>query len=85
MKKGNSYKTFLGFLLILITVVFIIYSVVISWVLRDGLGPDAIDSNGLIAFQRFLRSLGPMLLIASPIGTIGLWLASPILRQNRRK
>jgi hypothetical protein len=85
MKKGNFYRAFLGFLLILIDVVFIIYSVALSWALRDGLGPDAIESQGLIAVQRFLRSLGPMLLIASPIGAIGLWLASPILYQNSRK
>jgi hypothetical protein len=85
MKKGNSYRTFAGFLLILIAVVFIIYSVVVSWIFRDGLGPDAIDSNGLIAVQRFLSGVTPMSLIAIPVGTIGLWLASPILRQNRRK
>jgi hypothetical protein len=85
MKTGNSYRTFSGFLLILIAVVFIIYSVVVSWVLRDGLGPDAIDSHSLIAVQRFLSGLAPMLLIASPIGAIGLWLISPILWQNSRK
>jgi hypothetical protein len=84
MKKGNSYRTFLGFLLILISIVFIIFSVLVSWVLRDGLGPDSIDSNGLIAVQRFLSGVTPMSLIAIPIGTIGLWLASPILRQNNR-
>jgi hypothetical protein len=85
MKTGNSYRTFSGFLLILIAVVFIIYSVVVSWVLRDGLGPDAIGSHSLIAVQRFLSGLAPMLLIASPIGAIGLWLISPILWQNSRK
>jgi hypothetical protein len=84
MKKSNSYRIFSGFLLILISVVFIIFSVVVSWVLRDGLGPDAFDSHGLVAFQRFLESLGPMLLFASPIGLTGLWLASPILLQNNR-
>jgi hypothetical protein len=85
MKKGNSYRTILGFLLILISVVFIIFSVLVSWVLRDGLGPDAIESHGLIAIQRFLRGVTPMFLIASLIGAIGLWLTSPILHHNRRK
>ncbi len=85
MKKGSSYRIFSGFLLILISVVFIFFSVLVSWVLRDGLGSDAIDSHGLIAVQRFLKGFGPMLLIASPIGTMGLWLASPIFRQNSRK
>jgi hypothetical protein len=85
MKKGNSYRTFSGFLLTLIAVVFIVYSVVVSWVLCDGLGPDAIGSHSLIAVQRFLSGLAPMLLIASPIGAIGLWLISPVLWQNSRK
>jgi hypothetical protein len=84
MKKGISYRTFSGFLLILISVVFIIYSVIVSWVLRDGLGPDAIDSSGLAAFQQFLRGVGPMLIIAIPIGLTGLWLAGPILLRNSR-
>jgi hypothetical protein len=64
---------------------FLGYAVFVSWVLRDGLGPDAIDSNGLVAFQRFFKSFGPMLLIVSPIGVTGLWLTSPILRRNSRE
>jgi CDP-diglyceride synthetase len=85
MKRVNSCRTVLGFLLILISVVFIIFSVLVSWVLRDGLGPDAIESHGLIAIQRFLRGVAPMILIASLIGAIGLWLSSSILRHTSRK
>jgi hypothetical protein len=85
MQKVTSYRNFLGFSLILIVVVFLGYAVFVSWILRDGLGPDAIDSNGLVAFQRFFKSFGPMLLIVSPIGVTGLWLTSPILRRNSRE
>jgi hypothetical protein len=63
MQKVTSYRNFLGFSLILIVVVFLGYAVFVSWILRDGLGPDAIDSNGLVAFQRFFKSFGPMLLM----------------------
>jgi hypothetical protein len=84
MQKVNSYRIFLGFLLILVAVIFLVYAVFVSWVLRDGLGPDMIETNGLVAFQRFLKSFAPMLLIATLIGATGLWLAAPILRRNSR-
>jgi hypothetical protein len=59
MKRNNSYITFLGFLLILISVVFIVYAAVISRIFRDGLGPDAIDSHGLAPFDDFSAALAP--------------------------
>lgn len=82
MKKRNYYRTFLGCLLILITFVLLVCAVSVSWILRDGLGPDAIDSKGLVAFERFFKGLVPMLLIIMPIGLTGLLLASPVLRRN---
>jgi hypothetical protein len=89
MRKSPSYRIFAGCLFILMTAIFLTYSIAISWVLRDGLGPDAIDSQGLVAWQRFLNSVGPMFLvaslIASPFGLAGLWLISPIFLKNSRK
>jgi hypothetical protein len=36
----------------------------LAWILRDGLGPDAVDSHGWAAFQRFLGTYhwGPVFL-----------------------
>jgi hypothetical protein len=41
MQKSNSYRTYLGFLLILITIVFMVWAMLVSWVLCDRLGPAA--------------------------------------------
>jgi hypothetical protein len=87
MPKGRFYRILTGFLVILLAAIFLTYAAVISWALRDGLGPGVpnIDSEGLVAWQRFLKNFGPMCLIASLFGLSGLWLVSPIFIKNSPK
>jgi len=45
------------------TIAFLSSSSFMAWILRDGLGPDAIASNGLQAFHRYLEGEWPLLVI----------------------
>ena len=51
---------------------------VFSWILRDGLGPDSVDSSGWAAFERFFWtwSWGPI--------AIGLVTVAALMRRSRR-
>lgn len=51
------------------------------WLLKDGLGPDAIESHGWVALKRFLVGAGWPLLIPTTSIFAGLWL----LRSERRR
>ena len=46
----------------------------ICWILRDGLGPDAVDSHGWQAVARFLRTFywGPITVLLALLTTVGL-------------
>lgn len=43
-------------------VVWALYAASICWYFRDGLGPDAIESTGWLAFTRLFQSMIPVLL-----------------------
>lgn len=46
----------------------------LQWMLRDGLGPDAITSNGQVAFSRFIEGFWPLLIIAMVLSCAGWFL-----------
>jgi hypothetical protein len=42
-------------------------SILLSWILRDGLGPDAIESSGVEAITRTARDAWPAVLISTAV------------------
>ena len=46
----------------------------LQWALRDGLGPDAVTSNGQIAFSRFIEGFWPLPIMAIVLSCVGWFL-----------
>ena len=46
----------------------------LQWVLRDGLGPDAITSSGELAYSRFISDFWPLPIIAAILSCVGWFL-----------
>ncbi len=46
----------------------------LQWVLRDGLGPDAITSSGQLAYSRFINDFWPLPIIAAILSCVGWFL-----------
>lgn len=52
----------------------------LAWILRDGLGPKAVDSVGVHAVERFAELWGvPALVIAAPLVGL-LWVERRVMR-----
>jgi hypothetical protein len=51
-----------------------------SWLLRDGLGPDSVESTGSLAWARFWRDCYPVLFFCVPVFVFGVWC---ILRKTK--
>jgi len=49
------------------------FAALMCWILRDGLGPDAIESHGTTAILRFSATLTPVLIIAGLAITVSIW------------
>ncbi len=60
----------LGFLSLAGVVISFVSTALWGWLLRDGLGPDMVESHGVQAAWRFLADSGPALLIALGAGVL---------------
>ena len=66
-------------------VVALVASAAWSWLLRDGLGPDAVTSTGWKAWARFWQSFWPALVLTSLIGgaiTVACWWRSKVVNSG---
>ncbi|MDT5262454.1 MAG: hypothetical protein QOC61_1458 [Acidobacteriota bacterium] len=63
-------RKFLGLLLLGLGTLVFLWGAFDSWMLRDGLGPDSVESHGLEAAYRFVKDFSEFLYIS-----IGFWVA----------
>ncbi|BCM88379.1 hypothetical protein IAD21_00210 [Abditibacteriota bacterium] len=70
--------------LLAIAAAFVCFLVPLSWILRDGLGPDAVESHAGEAFSRFLEGVAPCFSICAVPCGIALFLYVLSERDLRR-
>jgi hypothetical protein len=63
----------LAYLCVSLASLFLAFATVAGWFLRDGLGPDSVESTGSLAWWRFWRDFRFALLIGVPVLLLGLW------------
>jgi hypothetical protein len=56
-ERDGSAPLFLALLLWLVSLLIPLPCLSLAWILKDGLGPDAVESYGLVALGRFWRGL----------------------------
>jgi len=73
-RDDSSWQLFLAIFLWMVSLYMLFGSSLLEWTLRDGLGPDAVESHGLLALSRFWRGIRCFLcLLVIPIHSAG-WL-----------
>ncbi len=73
-RDDSSLQLFLAILFWMVSLLILLGSSLFAWALRDGLGPNSVDSHGLLALSRFWRDVrGSLCLLVIPIHSVG-WL-----------
>jgi hypothetical protein len=65
---------FAAAMLFLVAFLILVVGGFLQWVLRDGLGPDAITSSGQLAYSRFINDFWPLPIIAAILSCVGWFL-----------
>ena len=73
-KGTHKIRIGFGYFLLVLFLLFLAYSAMTCWVFRDGLGPDAITTNGYEAFSRFLEEFWISIPISAALALVGFWL-----------
>ncbi len=55
--------------------VLLIYTGFWAWLLRDGLGPDAVESSGVEALRRFVLHIWPFAALCIGLLVVAFWIA----------
>jgi hypothetical protein len=58
-QMNQPVKSIVPTLLRAFSVVIVIFGSLVSWLLKDGLGPDSVSSVGFVSFMRYLQGLWP--------------------------
>jgi hypothetical protein len=69
--KSEQYRHFLFGCLHVTLLAYLIFWAAWCWILRDGLGPDSVESHGRGAWARFFGDVWPVLAFVSLIALIG--------------
>ncbi len=73
-RDDSSWQLFLAILFWMVSLLILLGSSQFAWALRDGLGPNSVDSHGLLALSRFWRDVrGSLCLVVIPMHLVG-WL-----------
>lgn len=67
-------KRIAGWALVVLSGIVLYCVTMASWVFRDGMGPDSIESHGRVAVGRFLEDFWLAALIVIPVLVGGFWL-----------
>lgn len=75
MRRYDSLCRIFGFFLTFVGIVILLFDACISWLFRDGLGPDSVTSSGTLAVSRFMEGFWLYLCVAVLLCIIGgyLW------------
>jgi hypothetical protein len=63
----------LGYISISLAALFFLFASGTSWFFRDGLGPDSVESIGVVAWSRFWKDFYPVLFFCVPVFLFGVW------------
>jgi len=63
----NMYKNILVKLLYTTSALVLIFGAASSWLLKDGLGPDSIESRGIEALVKSISSFWPIIILSSSL------------------
>ena len=69
-----KWRHIAGWGLVFLGCLVIYQSAMACWVFRDGMGPDAIESHGRVAFERFMEDFWLTALISIAVIATGFWL-----------
>ena len=70
-RDDSSWQLFLANSLWLVSLLILFGSLFFGWSLRDGLGPDSVESHGLLALSRFWRDIRwSLCLLVIPIHSV---------------
>src|SRR5262245_45467864 len=61
----------IGVVLCFAAAAFAIFGTAFAWVLKDGLGPDSVQSTGWDAVQSLCATMLPLMAIIVPVSTLG--------------
>lgn len=64
----------LGYICVIVAGLVLAFEAGSCWFFRDGLGPDSIESAGIVAWSRFWRDFRFALIIVAPLLFMGLFL-----------
>jgi hypothetical protein len=71
-RDDSSWQLFLAILFWMVSLLILLGRSLLAWALRDGLGPNAVESHGLLALSRFWRDVRASLcLLVIPIHSVG--------------
>jgi hypothetical protein len=63
--NDGSPRLLLFLVLLLVSFCYLVWAALMCWTLKDGLGPDAIESTGLLAISRFWADMKWHMIIGS--------------------
>ncbi len=71
----RNVKSVCGIVLVVLASLFVLDGAMMCWIMRDGMGPDSIESHGMTALLRFFKEFWIAPAVALPVVIFGLWLA----------
>ena len=73
MKACPTVRSLTGIALVVLASAFLLYCTVLSWAMRDGMGPgsSALESHSSAALIRFLKEVWLFVVIALPVAALG--------------
>ncbi len=70
----KAHRSIFGMALLVIASALLLLSIIMCWTMRDGMGPDSVESHGMTAVLRFLKEVWLLVVLILPIVALGAWM-----------